>query len=88
MKYMKLTIRQERFILAYFECGNATQAAIKAGYSRKTARFIASENLTKPNIIGSLRELRERATSEKVMSVIERKAHLSEIARACLTDFI
>ena len=29
---------------------NATQAAIRAGYSKKTARFIGAENLTKPNI--------------------------------------
>ena len=85
---MKSTLRQERFILGYMESGNATQAAIEAGYSRKTARFMASENLTKPNIISRLRELRERATSEKVMSVKERKEHLSEIARGYLTDFV
>lgn len=45
-----LTPKQERFIDEYLIDLNATQAAIRAGYSEKTARFIGAENLTKPNI--------------------------------------
>ena len=48
---VKLTQKQETFCLKYFELANATEAAIAAGYSSKTARFIGSENLTKPNIL-------------------------------------
>lgn len=44
----KLTAKQRRFIEAYN--GNATEAAIKAGYSEKTAPFIGAENLKKPQI--------------------------------------
>lgn len=46
----KLTLRQKKFVQALPNSKSATQAAIKAGYSPNTARFIASENLTKPNI--------------------------------------
>lgn len=46
----KLTVKQQRFADEYIISGNATEAAKKAGYSKKTARFIGNENLTKPNI--------------------------------------
>ena len=45
-----LTLKQKRFVNELTNSTSATQAAIKAGYSPNTARFIASENLTKPNI--------------------------------------
>lgn len=47
---MKLTPKQQAFCDYYIASGNATEAAIKAGYSEKTARFVGCENLTKPNI--------------------------------------
>jgi phage terminase small subunit len=42
--------KQATFVAEYLISGNATQAAIHAGYSPITARFIGAENLTKPNI--------------------------------------
>lgn len=50
MKKRKLTPKQQLFVDEYIKSGNATDAAIKAGYSPKTARSIAQENLTKPDI--------------------------------------
>lgn len=47
---MALTAKQERFIQEYLIDLNATQAAIRAGYSPKTAKVIGHENLTKPDI--------------------------------------
>jgi len=47
---MKLTPKQKKFCNEYLIDLNATQAAIRSGYSKKTARSIASEHLTKPNI--------------------------------------
>ncbi|WP_273750503.1 terminase small subunit [Leuconostoc mesenteroides] len=47
---MKLTPKQKRFADEYIKTGNATQSAIEAGYSKKTARSVGSENLTKPDI--------------------------------------
>lgn len=46
----ELTPRERRFVLEYLVDLNATQAAIRAGYSPRTARSIGSENLTKPDI--------------------------------------
>lgn len=46
----KLTEKQKRFVDYYIETGNATEAAKRAGYSEKTARFTGAENLTKTNI--------------------------------------
>jgi phage terminase small subunit len=45
-----MTPKQQRFVEEYLIDLNATQAAIRAGYSAETARSIGSENLTKPDI--------------------------------------
>ena len=46
----KMTSKQQRFCDEYLIDLNATQAAIRAGYSKKTAGVIAAENLKKPYI--------------------------------------
>ena len=46
----KLTAKQQRFVEEYLIDLNATQAAIRAGYSERTARQAGAENLTKPVI--------------------------------------
>jgi phage terminase small subunit len=46
----KLTVKQKKFCLEYLVDLNATQAAIRSGYSEKTACAIGTENLRKPNI--------------------------------------
>lgn len=50
MIYHGLTLKQKKFADEYIISGNATEARIRAGYSKKTARSVGSENLTKPNI--------------------------------------
>lgn len=50
VRVAKLTPKQQRFIEEYLIDLNATQAALRAGYSRRTARVIGQENLTKPAI--------------------------------------
>ena len=47
---MTMTPKQKLFAQEYLVDLNATQAAIRAGYSKKTARKIGQENLTKPDI--------------------------------------
>ena len=65
----KLTARQERFIDEYLIDLNATQAAIRAGYSVKSARAIACENLAKPDIQGAIAEAkRDRSEATKIDS--------------------
>lgn len=47
---MALTAKQKRFCDEYLIDLNATQAAIRAGYSKKTAYAIGNENLNKPEL--------------------------------------
>jgi phage terminase small subunit len=47
---VKLTAKQQKFVTAYVELGNATQAALEAGYSKKTAYQSGAENLRKHQI--------------------------------------
>jgi phage terminase small subunit len=55
----KLTEKQKAFCREYILNGwNGTKAAIKAGYSFKTAKVIANENLTKPYLNDYIKELR------------------------------
>lgn len=53
----KLNKKQEMFCREYLKDLNATQAAIRAGYSEKTAKDIGCENLAKPNIKKRIAEL-------------------------------
>ncbi len=50
----KLSARQEAFVAEYVKDRNATRAAIRAGYSERTARSIGHENLTKPDIAAAV----------------------------------
>lgn len=75
---MALSKKQQDFIDAYLSNGwNATRAAIAAGYSEKTARFIGSENLTKPNIQAEIK----RRLEDKAMGSEEVLARLAEQVR-------
>ncbi|MGB1388661.1 MAG: terminase small subunit [Paracoccaceae bacterium] len=51
---MALTAKQERFVAEYLIDGNATRAATAAGYSKKTAHSVGSENLRKPDIVAKI----------------------------------
>lgn len=86
--YLKLTIKQQRFADEYIISGNATQAAIKAGYSKKTANRIATENLSKPVIKAyideRLAELNDKAIAKqdeilKYLTSVMRGEAMSEI---------
>lgn len=60
----KLNDKQEKFCLEYIKDMNATQAAIRAGYSEKTARTQASQLLTKLNIQERVAELKKNYVKE------------------------
>ncbi|WP_038887879.1 terminase small subunit [Cronobacter dublinensis] len=55
---MALTDKQEMFCREYLIDLNATQAAIRAGYSANTANRTASENMSKPDIQSRIAELK------------------------------
>nr|RAW03656.1 terminase small subunit [Aerococcus urinae] len=50
MTTIKLTAKQQLFVVEYLKDLNATQAAIRAGYSKKSAAEVGHENLRKPQI--------------------------------------
>lgn len=83
---MKLTEKQKRFCDYYIETGNATEAARKAGYSKKTARVIGQENLTKPALKSYIDEQLEKLQSERVASQQEVMEFLTSVMRGEVTE--
>jgi phage terminase small subunit len=85
---MKLTPKQARFVQEYLIDLNAAQAAIRAGYSAKTARVIGHENLTKPGIAAAIekamveRAERTRLTGDMVVD------ELRKIGFANMADYM
>ena len=61
-----MTVKQKMFCDEYLIDLNATQAAIRAGYSKKTARAMGAENLTKP----AIREYIAKRMEEKEKALV------------------
>ena len=78
---MKLTPKQQKFADEYIKTGNATQSAIEAGYSKKTAQVIGAENLSKPMVKSYIEERMAEIKSNRVMSYTEAVELLTSIAR-------
>lgn len=74
---MALTAKQAAFVAEYLIDLNATQAAIRAGYSEKAAKAIGAENLTKPDVQEAIKEAmqaraeRTEITQDKVLKDVE-----------------
>ncbi|MED3623249.1 MULTISPECIES: terminase small subunit [Neobacillus] len=79
----KLTAKQKRFVEEYLIDLNATQAAIRAGYSPDSARAIGAENLTKPDIRARI----DKALAERSKRTgINAERVLRELARIALVN--
>ena len=68
----KLTEKQKRFVAEYLVDLNATQAAIRAGYSPKTANRIGSQNLSKVDVQAEIEK--RRATLRNKLEITQEKA--------------
>ena len=77
---MALTAKQEKFITSYIKLGNATDAAVAAGYSPKTAYAIGSENLKKPDIVSRRKELEAIIAKACIATPTKRLELLTRIA--------
>ncbi len=78
-----MTLKQERFVQEYLKDLNATQAAIRAGYSQNTAGKIGHENLTKPEIQAAVaKAMLQRAARTEVTQ--DRVIH--ELAKIAFSD--
>lgn len=83
-----MTKKQKLFVEEYLIDLNATQAAIRAGYSPDTAQQIGSENLSKPviaNAIAKAMAERSRRTGVNADRVVQ---ELAKIAFAKITDVV
>lgn len=78
---MKLTLKQKKFADNYIISGNATEAAIKAGYSKKTAQQIGAENLLKPVIKFYIDERLKKIEAERYLDIEEALRLTASIAR-------
>ncbi len=78
---MKLRPKQKAFAEEYVKLGNATKAALNAGYSKKTAAETGSENLKKPHIKTYINQLMAEIESHKIMDAQEALQLLTRIAR-------
>lgn len=76
---MALNLQQAKFLKAYLKSGNATQAAIEAGYSEKAARSCGQRLLTNADI---------KAAVQKSLNKLEISAEtvLSEIAKLAFSN--
>jgi phage terminase small subunit len=78
---VKLTPKQRAFCDYYISTGNATEAAVKAGYSEKTARKIGHENLTKLDIKKYIDEKMEEMSSSRIADASETMEYLTKVIR-------
>jgi len=86
----KLTDKQEMFCREYLVDYNATQAAIRAGYSKKTAQAIATENLSKPLIQERLKVLKAPIIEDveiRAEDVAKSDRDITEVTWADLHEF-
>lgn len=84
----KLTAKAARFVEEYPVDFNATAAAIRAGYSPRSARAIGAENLTKPDICAALAAELERLKAKAARSADEVLAELEHIGFANMADYM
>ena len=79
---MALTNKQRAFVSEYLIDFNATQAALRAGYSERTAYSIGQENLNKPEIKSEI----EQHLNNLSMTAEEAVLRMSELARGDLSE--
>ena len=84
----KMTAKQQRFCDEYLIDLNATQAAIRAGYSKKTAAVIATENLRKPNISEYIEKRMAEKDAELIADQNEVIKYLTSVMRREATESV
>lgn len=72
--------RHEKFCHEYIKDMNATQAAIRTGYSEKTAKMQGSRLMTNDDIKARVKELRDAYFNENIMTAKQVEYELTRIA--------
>lgn len=83
----KLTARQQAFVDNYLISRNATQAAIKAGYSKKGANVTGSQLLANPNIAAVLGAKAQRVAEKLEISLERTLQEVAKVAFASAANF-
>ena len=83
-----MTPRQQKFCDLYLISGNATDAAIKAGYSPKTAYSMGNENLNKPELKAYIETELDKIHSAKIADAEEVMKYLTAVMRGEHTEEI
>ncbi len=83
-----MTPKQRRFVEEYLIDLNATQAAIRAGYSKKTAKQIGTENLAKPVLQEAIAEAMAARSERTEIDADWVLRRLFEIDRTNMADFL
>lgn len=79
-----LTDKQKMFCQEYIKDFNGTRAAIKAGYSKSSAKEIASENLTKPNIQEYLKKIMKKRADKLEIDQEYVLKNIVEVQQRCM----
>lgn len=74
-----MNARQRKFCEFYAECGNAAEAARKAGYSERAARRQAARLLSNVDVQGYVAELRDKSASARIASIAQIRAFWSDV---------
>ena len=85
---MKLTAKQRLFADEYIKSGNATQSAIKAGYSKRSAQQTGAENPLKPVIKAELDRRNAEIKSAKTADMQEVMEYLASVMRGEQTESV
>jgi len=83
----QLSPKRLRFVEEYLVDLNGTQAAIRAGYSKGTAKVTASRLLTDDNVAGAIAELRARMSAKLELTAEKVLSELATIGFANMADY-
>lgn len=83
----ELKAKQQTFCEEYLVDLNGAQAAIRAGYSEKTARTIASELLTKPNIQDCIQQLMDKRSKSTEITAERVLQEIAKLGFANMQDY-
>lgn len=83
-----MTAKQKRFCEEYVIDFNATQAAIRSEYSKRTAKSQGQRMLTKVDLLNYIETLKQKIENKSIMTATEVLKELSKIAKSSLKDIV
>lgn len=88
MAEKKLTARQQKFVDYFIQLGNQSEAAVRAGYSKKTSRSTAVELMAKPQVKAAIEARMSEKNKEIIADQDEILGFLTAVMRGDITEQI